>query len=190
MGSNGDWETKKSWDAVVERFLHKLPEPLKTLGLYGTVSRDTALFKAMERVTEYGDFLGRAVLYDDLVNRQKVSHDDAIVRVAQDFINYDYLPGRTRSYLESLGLTWFWNYKIRAAKVALSILRNNPVHMMFSMLAPHPKMLGTVGTPLRDNFVTMLETGRLGHSIGPMMGIHSGYLNPWGNIMGIYIPDI
>lgn len=190
IGDDDSWMTLKSLDAVIERAIHKLPEPLQTTARYYTVARDTALFKVLERAVEYSDFLGRAVLYDHLTENKKMKHEDAIAEVASDFINYDYLPGRTRSYLESMGLTWFWNYKLRAAKVAVSILRNNPLHMLLSGLASHANQVGSIGTPMRDNFFTAAADGRLLHSIGPMQGIEAGGLNPWNNLMGIYVPDI
>ena len=43
-----------------------------------------------------------------MTKRQKVSHEDAVVCVGETFVNYNFLAGRDRQYLESVGLLWFW----------------------------------------------------------------------------------
>lgn len=66
-----------------------------------------------------------------------MSKAEALAKIGEEFINYDRLPGRTRSYLENIGLMWFWNFKIRSAKVAASMIRNNPVHALLGTGVPY-----------------------------------------------------
>ena len=82
------------------------------------VTRDTALFQGLARSVQYGDFIAKAMLYDDLTKRQKKSHKEAAAGVSEAFVNYNFLAGRDRQYPESAGLLWFWNYKIRIMKIA------------------------------------------------------------------------
>jgi hypothetical protein len=169
--------------AYIEKLTDKLPDGLKTAAKYGMVSRDTALFKGLQRAVEYGDFLAKAVLYDELTGRKGKTHDEAMGKVTEEFINYDRQPGRWRSGLENNGLLWFWNFKLRSAKIALSVLRNNPLHLFLAHLAPTPAFLGLdVGTPVTDNFVSVIAEGKEGWSIGLDQGFRAHLLNPWVNL--------
>ena len=155
--------------------IDKLPPKLRTAARYGLIMKDTPLFQALQKSVQYSDFVAKAVLYDDLTQRKKMSSADALGRVTTEFANYDRLPGRWRGYMENMGLLWFYNYKIRIAKIALSTLRNNPLHFLLASTLPAPS---SVGLPVNDNIFTQAMDGSLGYSIGPEMGWNSWELNP------------
>jgi hypothetical protein len=163
-----------------EKLTDKLPPELQTFAKYGMVSRDTALFKGLQKAVEYGDFLAKAVLYDDLTKRQKKTKDEALSRVTEEFVNYDRNPGRGRGYMEDMGMLWFWNFKLRAMKVGLATIRNNPVHAALAFLAPLPD---SVGTPVTDNMLSVIFDGRLSYSMGLDQLLHAHSLNPWYNLV-------
>ena len=167
----------ESW---LENQIDKLPKGSQTFVKYGMVSRDTALFQGLQKMVQYGDFIAKAVMYDDLLKRKGLTKEQALGKITDEFVNYDKLPGRGRGYLEDMGLLWFYNYKLRITKVSLSILRNNPLHALLSHVMPLP--LGA-GTPLEDNFITKLLDGSLMGSVGPGMAAGSHSLNPWYNAM-------
>ena len=167
----------------LDQAVRKLPAGLKTAAQYATVSKDTALYRALLKTVEYGDFIAKAIIYDDLTKRQGKSKEYALGRVTEEFVNYDRLPGRTRGYLESIGLLWFWNFKIRSTKVAISMVRNNPVHSILAMTMPAHMGLIKIGLPLDDNFWGVLYDGRLGRSIGPDMGIRAPGLLPISQLL-------
>lgn len=168
----------------VESLVGKLPASVQTAGRYAIISRDTALYQGLQRTVEYGDFLAKAILYDELTKRKKLSPKEALVTVSDEFVNYDRLPGRFRGALESNGLAWFWHFKLRAAKIAVSMVRNNPLHVLLAGLVPTPDFIGTIGSPLGDNAFSIALEGKTGYSVGPMMGVHAQALNPWGNLLG------
>lgn len=116
----------------IESLVDRLPAGIRTAGKYALITKDTALFQGLQKSVQYGDFVAKAILYDDMIKRQKLDSEDALDRISEEFVNYDRLPGRWRDGLESNGLLWFYNYKIRITKVALSILRNNPVHALLA----------------------------------------------------------
>jgi len=167
--------------ALVESWVDRMPEGVKTAAKYAIVSKDTALFKGLQKTVEYGDFLAKAVLYDELVNRQGWDSKAALGEVTEEFVNYDRLPGRTRTTLDNLGLTWFWNFKIRSTKTAVSMIRNNPLHAMLATFAPAP-FIGEIGSPLTDNIVAVGLDGRLDNSIGPAQAFRSLSMIPWLNL--------
>lgn len=169
--------TSGSLGSYIEKQVDKLPNNLKTAARYGLVSRDTALFQGLQKSVQYGDFLAKAVMYDDMLTRQKMSKEQALGKITEAFVNYDRLSGRTRGYLENIGLLWFYNFKIRSAKWGLYMLRNNPVHALIGMAMPVPN---GVGTPIGDNIVAKALDGSLSWGAGQALAAPA--LNPWWNL--------
>jgi hypothetical protein len=170
------------WVEHIENVMERIPSQLGTVGRYAVISRDTALFKGMSRAVQYGDFLAKAVLYDHLTKREGLSHDNAMRKVTEEFVNYNLLPGRTRSYLESMGLTWFWAYKLRSIKIAHRHIRDNPLRALLTSVGAQalPDMPGvSIGSPLTDNAISVIAEGRADYSIGLEMLFHAPELNPW-----------
>jgi len=169
-------------NGYLEHLVSQLPEAVKTAGRYAIISKDTALFKGLQKSVDYGDMLAKAILYDDLTKRQGVDRKAALATITEEYINYDRLPGRFRGYLSGIGMTWFWDYKLKSIKVALSTLRRNPLHMLLAGMAPTPSGFGTVGLPIKDNLLTTGLEGNLGWSIGPQEVFRAHALNPWVNL--------
>jgi hypothetical protein len=173
------------WADWMEAQMEKVPSKLETVGRYFWITRDTALFQGMSRAVQYGDFLAKAVMYDYRTIDKDESHDTAMKEVSDEFVNYNLLPGRVRSYAESMGATWFWAYKIKSVKVAHRRIRDNPLRALLSSIATEemPTIAGvSVGSPISDNFVNVLAEGRLPNSIGYDMFFNSPGLNPWINM--------
>ena len=167
----------------IEAQVDKLPPGLATVGKNLLVTKDTALFQGLQRSVEYGDMIAKAILYDDLTTRGKKTQAEALGRITEEFVNYDRLPGRFRGAMENLGLLWFYNFKIRITKQAISMIRNNPLHTLLAMALPTPDMFGFVGLPVTENLATKLLEDSLGGSIGPTQGLTAVNLNPWLNLV-------
>lgn len=166
----------------MDKLADKLPKSVRNAGRYALITKDTALFQGIQKTVEYSDFIAKAIIYDELTQRKGKTREEALGRVTEEFINYDRLPGRFRGYMESVGLMWFYNFKIRSAKVAVSMIRNNPVHAAMVMLAPTPTMFGNVGLPIQDNIFSIAAQGNLGYSFGFGQGLRAHTLNPWLNL--------
>ena len=167
------------WHQFIEKKVDKLPEAVRNAGRYAYITKDTALFQGLQKAVQYGDFLAKAILYEDMTIRQNKTPAEALARITEEFVNYDRLPGRFRGYLEQMGMLWFYNFKLRSSKVAISMMRNNPVHALMSNFMPVPDVFGPVGSPLEDNFLAKAVSGTLGYSIGPGMGFRAPTMNPW-----------
>ena len=166
--------------AYMERLVSKLPGGARTAGRYALITKDTALFQGLQKAVDYGDFLAKAVLFDHLIKAKGLTKAEALGRITEEFVHYDRLPGRFRGYIESVGLLWFWNFKIRSTKVALSLIRNNPVHALLAGLTPAPQ---GVGTPITENVVSKFFEASLGGSIGIGQGLQAPGLLPWVNFV-------
>ncbi|QIG68811.1 virion RNA polymerase protein [Rhizobium phage RHph_Y2_6] len=173
--------SKGKYIDYVENLAKNIPGPAQTIARYAMVSKDTALFQALARATQYGDFLAKGILYDHL--RKTMNHKEAVANVSEEFINYNRLAGRTRNYLESIGVLWFWNFKVRSVKIALRMIRRNPLRALLLTTTPVLPIVGSLGSPMEDNFFSVLADGKLGYSIGPGMGLNSPWLNPWLNLV-------
>lgn len=163
----------------LENKINQLPPAGRTLANNVLISRNTAIYQFLQKTVDYGDFIAKAIIYDDIVNRQKKSPQYALGRVKEEFINYDYLPGRTRGALEASGLLWFFNFKMRSLKIALSMIRENPVTALMTIgTVPMSTPFGNLGLPLDDNIVSQTYTGVAGYSVGPQMGMNAAMLHP------------
>lgn len=149
----------------IEKQVDKLPDTVKKIGKNIIVTKDIEIYRMLEKGTQYGDFVAKVILYKHLVEKKKIAPKDAISKVRYEFVNYDMLPGRSREYLENIGLLWFYNYKLRVCRTAMSMIKDNPLSVLISMFSP--LALG-VGTPLSDNFISKLVTNPLG-SVGPKL---------------------
>lgn len=167
----------------MDKLAEKLPKSVRTAGRYALITKDTALFQGIQKTVEYSDFIAKAIIYDELTQRKGKTREEALGRVTEEFVNYDRLPGRFRGYMESVGLMWFYNFKIRSAKVAVSMIRNNPVHAAMAVLAPTPTMFGNVGLPIQDNIFSIAAKGGLDSSWGFGQGLRAHNLNPWMNLV-------
>ena len=173
--------SKGGYAALIDKIANKIPDNgMRDATRYAFVTRDTALFKALSRATQYGDFLAKAVLYDDLMNRKGMSQTEALAFIQEEFVNYNRFAGRNRAYLESMGMTWFYNFKLRSMKIGQRALQNHPVRaLLHTALTPRLPLLGSIGNPLTDNMLAVVMDGRLGYSTGPGMLFRAPQLNPW-----------
>lgn len=174
-GQLGQWFEEK---------LSELPEPLNTLSRTLAVTKDTTLYQALEKSVQYGDFVAKSILYDDLINRRGWTREAAIRRIKEEFVDYDKFRGRQRQYLESIGLMWFYDYKIRSVKVAASLLKYNPFGALIGSMIPafvpfNAIGLSGVGTAITDNLISKAWEGGLGNTMGFDMFFRSLTMNPF-----------
>ena len=128
----------------------------------------------------YGDFIAKAILYYDLLDKG-VPPKTIRARIQEEFVNYDKLAGRTRDALENVGLLWFYNFKLRSIKIALNMIRNNPLYALTLGLGVSQPL--NIGTALTDNAIGLAIRGDLGYSIGIEMGLHGYAMNPYHTLI-------
>lgn len=143
-----------NWGDYFEQKIDKLPDPFKIVAKYTFVTKDTPVYQALEKAVQYSDFIAKAIYYDHLTNELDYSSKEVLRVISEEFVNYDRLSGRTRGYLENIGVAWFWNYKLRILKVALSQLRRNPLQSLLALSLPQQIPVGNIGVPITDNFLT------------------------------------
>ena len=115
-----------NFDAWVGKQVDKLPITAQNIGKNIFITEDTMLYKGLNRFVMFGDFTAKSVMYD-IMKEKGDKTDKEILQVIQDeFVNYKMHPGRTRGFLEGLGIFNFWNFKLRSIKGIFRMMRDNP----------------------------------------------------------------
>ena len=148
-----------TWAEKLNEEVGKLPDSMIQAGKWLTVSKDTAMYKILEKATIYGDFVAKSIYYDWLTEHG-TQVNDALIKSMNEFVNYDMLAGRNREYLENLGVIMFYNYTLRSLRTAFDVMLRNPVS---ALLALHlfPDFI-TANNVFTDSFIGKLAGGRLG----------------------------
>lgn len=148
-----------TWAEKLNEEVGKLPDSMVQAGKWLTVSKDTAMYKILEKATIYGDFVAKSIYYDWLTEHG-TQVKDALIKSMNEFVNYDMLAGRTREYLENMGVIMFYNYTLRSLRTAFDVMLHNPVS---ALLALHlfPDFI-TANNVFTDSFIGKLAGGRLG----------------------------
>ena len=149
---------------------------VRSLTHYAMVAPDTSLYKFLEKTNQYGDFLGRAILFKELTQNRGWTNEQAHLKVKDEFVDYSRLPGRGRDFLERSGLLWFYNFKLRMMKVAAANLKEHPLRSL-------ALTYGGLATPMSDSLLGKLPV--LGYSIGPGMLMSAFTSNPWVMLLGL-----
>lgn len=114
------------------------------------VDKDSDTYRFLAKATQYGDFIAKSIYYDHL-KKTKVNENEALYRATTSFVNYDFMPSRGRDYFESLGLAWYFNYKLRMSKIMLHMMQFNPVRSMIYAYLPLKLWDVTLDTPFKDS---------------------------------------
>lgn len=148
-----------TWAEKLNEEVGKLPDSMVQAGKWLTVSKDTAMYKILEKATIYGDFVAKSIYYDWLTEHG-TQVNDALIKSMNEFVNYDMLAGRNREYLENMGVIMFYNYTLRSLRTAFDVMLHNPVS---ALLALHlfPDFI-TANNVFTDSFLGKLAGGRLG----------------------------
>jgi hypothetical protein len=165
---------------LFEKAVSKLPDAAVTIGKNILITKDTPIFKALNRTVQYGDFVAKAVLYDHQMNKG-IPEKEVLAQIADEFVNYNTLPGRGRDALESFGLLWFFNYTLRINKVAARTIRNRPASAVLFGAGVGPMF--DIDTVFDSSLPASIAQGKIAYKLGWGMGLDSPGLMPVNNIL-------
>lgn len=177
--------------AWAEKQMGKMPPVVGTIINNLAVSKETSLYKGLDRMVQYGDFVAKATMYEWLTTQDKAAktealelmkndktlkwadaiHTVALMEVNDEFVNYARLPGRWRTYGEDMGLLWFYNYKIRIMKMAFRRMRKNPAAFLIGAELGSVLGVATLWDTLPQNINFAYSTG-----IDPLFSAHQTIL--------------
>ena len=177
----------------VENQMGKLPPVASTILNNLAVSKETSLYKGLDRMVQYGDFVAKATMYEWLTtqdaNARKQAfdmtardtsgkltitdalHQVALMEVNDEFVNYARLAGRWRTYGEDMGLLWFYNYKLRIMKMTFRRMRKNPVAFIIGSQVGAMLGVATLVDTMPQNINFSYSTG-----LDPLFSAHQTIL--------------
>ena len=169
------------WSEWIEGQADRLPSLASNAAKTLMITKDSALFKGLNRGVQYGDFIAKAVLYDHLTQTRGMDKEAALRVIREEFVMYNRLAGRGRDYLESMGLIWFFSYKVRIMKIMAKMIRERPVAALGIMGGIGPMMdIDTVGS---GSLAGAVADGGINYAVSPEMGINALTMNPFANLV-------
>ena len=165
---------------LFEKVVSKLPDAAVTVGKNVLITKDTAIFKALNRTVQYGDFVAKAALYDHMM-KKGIDEKAVLARIREEFVNYNVLPGRGRDALESFGLMWFYNYTLRITKIAANTIRERPASALLYGAGVGPAF--DIDTVFNSSLPASVLMGKTEYKLGWGMGLDAPALMPLNNIL-------
>ena len=143
----------------------RVPSALIKAARFVYMAHDTTLYKTLSEITQLSDFVARYTLYQHEINKKKnpLSHEEAVRKVSDAFINYDIPSHRKLQWGNDMGLVMFTKYYIRIQKVILRTMRDDPLNATLMLLLNN----------YMDALPMLYDSGVLGDSYG-------GGLFKWG----------
>jgi hypothetical protein len=158
----------------IDAQLDRLPEQAADATKFVFMTRDSASFEFMNKITQFSDFAARYALYKQLTTRKNNPMDksSAIQAVIDQFVNYDLPTHKAIQYGNDIGLIWFSRYWLRIQKIIVKNFAENPARVLLGLSAQ-----GILGEDLPDNTdSSILATGPL-HPLRGFGGIWSGLMS-------------
>jgi len=132
---------------VDQKIAQKLPVPMLKAAKYAWISRDTALYQFLYKMTQYGDFIGRYALWKHRISeverenlkpvdaRYKERMQDILNEVVETFVNYDTPTSPEMQYMNDIGFMMFTKFLFRIQKVVYKTVTERPASTLsFLML--------------------------------------------------------
>src|SRR5690606_9499488 len=112
----------------LDRFTDKLNPAVVSAGQTVFMAPKTRAHRFLSQTTQLSDFVARYALYQHMTNRKRdtLSHEEAVHRASDAFINYDIPMPKGIQYLDDVGLMYFTKYLMRVQRVIAQMVRENP----------------------------------------------------------------
>lgn len=175
---NDKYDIGHNFSTKLSNYLDKVPSGLGKVAKEAMLLKDSRAYQMLNKLNQYSDFMSKYSLYKQLTERQerKLTHEEALDIIQDEFVNYNLLPGRGRQYMDSVGLTWFLNYRIRSQKVIMRLARKHPLRMM--------GQIGYTAAGASTILNTNLATGNWSSAFGLTNGIRMIGSHPMLQMLG------
>lgn len=106
----------------------KVPASVRTAAKWAFVTKDTPVYKFLSNTAQFGDFTSKYVLYKYSMEKAdtKLTHNEAIQRAADAFVNYDAPTSPELQYMNDMGLLMFTKYRLRIQRAMLTLMKERP----------------------------------------------------------------
>jgi hypothetical protein len=129
----------------VDDFAAKVPEKVRNVGKQVLMTHDTDLYKGLAWATQVSDFVARYTLYQHLTSKvEPVSHEEAVIRSSDAFVNYDIPMEPQMQYLDDMGFVLFMKYFMRIQRVLLQTFKEKPARVLGMLALNNLHALGPI----------------------------------------------
>jgi len=116
---------------------YKLLKRVKPIKEILFMDRNTAMYKGMLKITQYGDIIAREIIREEKVNRAiaegkpltKQEYQNLLNSLDQLFVNYAYIQNKYLRYMDRVMAVFFTKYFFRQAKAVYNTLLQYPARM-------------------------------------------------------------
>lgn len=136
---------RTKWSQVLDAKTKWVPEPVKKTANFLYMGQDTPMYQALNKATQYSDFVARYTLYQHVTTRKNnpLDHNSAITMAADAFVNYDIPLPRNLQYMDDMGIVMFTKYTLRIQKVLYNLMKERPASVLSFMILSNFIDLGT-----------------------------------------------
>lgn len=112
----------------LDKVTDKVPASVRTAAKWAFVTKDTPIYKFLSNTVQFGDFTSKYVLYKYSMEKadRKLSHEEAIQRASDAFVNYDVPTSAELQYLNDIGVLMFTKYRLRIQRAMLTLMKERP----------------------------------------------------------------
>ena len=123
---------KSKLTEYVESKTQWVPALVKGTAKTVAMSHDTPLYQLLSKGTQFSDFMARYALYQHLTLRKRnpISHDTALLRAQDAFVNYDVPTHKWLQFANDMGILPFTKYYLRIQKVIWQMYKEQPARML------------------------------------------------------------
>jgi hypothetical protein len=126
----GDVDKYSIGNKVIDKFNEmggkSIPKPLKEGWKHLYIAKGTPLYELLYKSTQFSDFAARFAMYNWFVNEKKMDQQEALIRILENFIDYESPTSRELQYLNDIGLAVFTKYAIRIQKIIWRLFLRRP----------------------------------------------------------------
>ena len=147
-----------------------IPTPALTALKAVLMTRESGAYKALAHITQLSDFVARYAMYQHQMNKTiPMTHNDAVARANNAFVQYSVPMQRTMQYSDDMGFTLFTKYFLYIQKELVRISKEQPGRVMTMLLFNQLVHLGPMITdsslihhagynPLRDGMFGYMDS--------------------------------
>jgi len=146
----------KKLDKKVGRKIH--PD-VKTFGKYLFVTQDSKAYRFMNQPIQLSDFSARYAQYKHLteVQTKKMGKEEALLKVSENFINYDIPTNKGIQYLNDVGLLMFTKYFLRIQKPIFNLFLERPMTSIINIML---QSIMSMSNPVDSSFLNTSPLSR------------------------------
>lgn len=130
-------------DELFDKYGWLIPPAFNKVGKIIFLDQDTAAYKVLNNAVKMTDFVGRFVLYQEYMEKIEAdstyrkegetvnetmdrAHAESVLKVMEEFVNFDLPTHKTIEYLNNIGILWFTKYALRIQKIIVKSVREKP----------------------------------------------------------------